>query len=215
MKSLDGRVGNSTRTAVVGVTTVLLVATAAAVVLLGLGSSDRDPTRSATASDPGDRSVQEIVIDSYRGPLLPDERPSDWMQYYPAVVLVQIEGEHAPKVETLDGPAGGYPIVSTTFDATALEYIKGSGPDRLSLTQWGGVADGLRLDPGFSIEPGMKAVVFLIGPEGEDPRRISNAYVFEGDIAKSELDEKSLPVDELLVELRETAAVEASLGESQ
>lgn len=213
MESVDGRVGNLTRTAVLGVTTVLLVAVAAVVVVFELGSSEEGPPDSAPA--PGsDASVQEIVIDSYRAPLLPDERPSDWMKYYPAVVLVEINGVDEPKVETIDGPAGGYPIVYTTFDATALEYIKGSGPSRLSLTQWGGVTDSLRLEPEFSVEPGMTAVVFLIGLEGEEPRRISNAYVFHGDIAMSELDEKSLPVDDLLVELRETAAIEASLSES-
>jgi hypothetical protein len=211
------------RTMFVLLGTLVLVTLAAAAVLRPQQSDDHssdDPLPAQDADDGGSRVLDvpadpvagpNLAIDVYRGPLLPGEHPKGWVKYYPVVALVRFDRVLDARTGTIDGlPTAAPPIVYTPLSATVIEYIKGSGPSTLSLTQWGGSASGLRMDLDFAINEGATAVVFLIGPKGTEPRRIDNAYVIDGDTARSELDQKSLPVDELLSGLREAAAEEAS-----
>ena len=187
---------------------------------LGSGNSPVDITcQSITdqpASDGATSNADQIgvSVSDYRGPLLPHESPADWVPQFPVVVYARITDRSTNECDTIDGTEDGPPIVRTTRYGQVLEYVKGEGPEELTLTVLGGSLNGFVTEvDGLvgpdDLVPGSEAVLFL-KPEGIR-WSVENIYVINGGVARSELDAVEMPTEELLTQLREAAAAETSI----
>ena len=129
------------------------------------------------------------------------------------VALVSVESAAAPAFDSslsdkaigdgLTVPGGIY-VLKT---AKVVEYLKGEGPETITIRTWGGEIDGIRMvaSDGVRLEVGDEAVVFLNSTETLPGWTLLNSYTIADGIAHSELDQRSLPADELLVMLRAAA----------
>ena len=167
-------------------------------------------------SEPGgagaETKVTEIAMDVYRAGLPNDTHPSVHLSKFPTVAVVTVEevGESAWNTEsgTYEGleSFGQGAMMYTPVTVSVDEYIKGSGDDRIALEIRGGIVDGIKMELEVTVQKGDQAVVFLRDRSsiGEAPI-VDNAYLFDGDTAHSNIDEKTISVDDLLTGLRDAA----------
>jgi hypothetical protein len=163
------------------------------------------------------QEISRLMVFPFRGPLLADEHPSVWVDDFPTVAVVTVEGvghsswsTASGEFEGRDGVLAGA-LIYTPMTLRVDEYIKGSGGEKLDAAIRGGEADGVTLDMEIHLGNGDQAVVFLSEPHDRYGGPIvENAYVIDGDMATSNLDQKSLGVSDLLSGLREAAAAEAA-----
>lgn len=148
----------------------------------------------------------------YRAGLPADTHPSVHVSKFPTVALVTVEevGDSAWNTEsgTFEGleSFGQGAMMYTPVTVSVDEYIKGSGDKDLDLELRGGIVDGIRMELEVTLQKGDQAVVFLRDRSsiGEAPI-VDNAYLFDGDTAHSNIDEKTIAVDDLLTGLRDAA----------
>ena len=179
--------------------TVGLIAALVAIVTVGAGPQP-------SVSDTG---VGEISGSAYSHPLPPSLSPSIHVQGASLVALVSVESTSAPAFDSslsdtaiADGLVpGGIYVLKT---AKVVEYLKGEGPETITIRTWGGEIDGIRMvaSDGVRLEVGDEAVVFLNSPGEMSGWTLSNSYTIADGVATSVIDQRSLPADELLVMLR-------------
>lgn len=199
-----------------------LVSVVAGLVLIAVAVGFFAWQNTESGGEDGASAEQEITQISYhifRGSLEEDEHPAIFVDSHPTVALVTLERMKDPGWSSESGEFEGVklesgampPLIYTPVVLDVEEYIKGSGPEVLAAAVRGGVADGVRMDMHVPLQEGDRAVVFLNEPhERYGGPMIANAYVFDGgDMATSELDQKTLSVTELLDGLREAVAEQA------
>lgn len=190
----------------------LITATVVGVLAWQLASED------SSRSDP---LVERVKVFMYRPPLGPNEQPSGFMKHSQVVALVTVTDIEEPRWNTPSGrmPGGmvlpniGDWFIYTPVVVKADSYIKGAGPETLRISQLSGSRDGITFElaspEGYNFTPGMRAVVFL-NPPGINVNgwTLENAYIITGSRAFSQWDQRELPVEDLLAQLRAAAAAE-------
>lgn len=166
-----------------------------------------------------DQEVTHVSLDVYHPALGEDVHPSIWIDDHPLVVRATVRAVGDSGWTSKSGEFEGIPtdpntapaIVFTELVLDVSEYIKGSGADELRVAARGGTVDGVVMDWVIPLEEGDQAVLFLSDPHPSYGGPIvNNAYVFDGDIAVSEYDRKTIAVDDLLTGLREAASAKTS-----
>lgn len=155
------------------------------------------------------KEIERAITYIHHPPLAEGEHPSVWLDDYPVVALVTVESVGKASWNTdsggFEGPELGISIY-TPVQVDVDEYIKGSGEEALTVQVRGGVADGITMDLEIPIEQGTLGVLFLNKASKLDGALIvNNAYIFDGDTAYSNIDQKSIAVDDLLSGLRDAA----------
>ena len=151
-----------------------------------------------------DAEVGEISGSAYSRPLPPGLQPSIHVAKVPVVALVTVESAESEWDTSLAELIGSLGIIRTVITASVSEYIKGEGPDKLTILTVGGEIGEISmvLSDGPQLAVGDRAVVFLNSPGEMFGWTLSNSYTIADGVATSVIDQRSLPADELLVMLR-------------
>lgn len=166
-----------------------------------------------------DQEVTHVSLDVYHPALGEDEHPSIWIDDHPLIVRATVRAVGDSVWTSKSGEFEGIPtdpntapsIIATELVLDVSEYIKGSSAEELRVAARGGTVDGVVMDWLIPLEQGDQAVLFLSDPHPSFGGPIvNNAYVFDGDIAYSEYDQKTLLVSDLLSGLREAAPPKTS-----
>ncbi|HEY5625166.1 MAG TPA: hypothetical protein VIT93_01620 [Dehalococcoidia bacterium] len=170
------------------------------------------PTDCASIQDPSldwgaaDGGRMGFVLGGGSGPGV---SPAALVRGFPVIAHVRVPADRNIKCEDLPESEGGRPFVTTEIRVEIIEYIKGGEGKSLNLVFWGGVLNGYPVKvegmvTADELPPGGEAVVAL-SPSVDGVWFVADAYAFDGAMAKSEMAERELPVDQLLDELREAA----------
>lgn len=188
---------------------IALAAAAASLIVAGIGMFVWSTAAPGSESAGAENEVTGIVVYTYRGALPEGVHPSVWVDDYPIVALITVEKLGDSRFSSTSGKFEGMTgdLIYTPVTVAVDEYIKGSGAKTMAVWLMGGNADGITLDMETPLVEGDEAVVFLgDGGHTYDGFIVHNAYLIKGDVATSELDEKTLSVSDLLNGLRDAAA---------